>query len=191
MEADNLTNIMITTLKKYGFLERGYKLGSLSWTNNWTGKESSVGISCEISDQESYINLTYSVTDSEGNQKNLNYKIQLDSTPCYYGGKRYWFVCPLYKNGGACNRRVGALYLGGDYFGCRHCYELTYSSRNKNRNWKYSYLTKILDATMKVDSIRDKMKRITYAGKPTKNCQRIMKINKKLRPAIELFDKSK
>ena len=33
-------------------------------------------------------------------------------------------------NGHACNRRVAKLYLppGGRYFGCRHCYRLTYRS---------------------------------------------------------------
>jgi hypothetical protein len=43
---------------------------------------------------------------------------------------RWWFVCPLVVNGRPCNRRVGKLYLPGAsrYFGCRHCYDLTYTS---------------------------------------------------------------
>jgi hypothetical protein len=33
-----------------------------------------------------------------------------------------------------CGRRVGKLYLppGGKYFGCRHCYNLTYTSSNES-----------------------------------------------------------
>jgi hypothetical protein len=36
----------------------------------------------------------------------------------------------LVVSGSPCYRRVGKLYLppGGRYFGCRHCYDLTYTS---------------------------------------------------------------
>ena len=45
----------------------------------------------------------------------------------------WWFICPLIKDGIACNRRVLKLYIGGGkYFGCRHCYELTYQSCQKH-----------------------------------------------------------
>lgn len=59
-----------------------------------------------------------------------SYRVELTATPCNYGGVRLWFVCPLYIAGRACRRRVGRLYLppGGRYFGCRHCYNLTYVS---------------------------------------------------------------
>ena len=41
-----------------------------------------------------------------------------------------WFVCPLV----GCGRRVGKLYLppGGRYYGCRHCYRLTYESAQEH-----------------------------------------------------------
>ena len=58
------------------------------------------------------------------------YDIELATTPCRYGGLRYWFICPLVKNGYPCHRRITKLYLpsGGTYYGCRHCYDLTYES---------------------------------------------------------------
>jgi len=56
--------------------------------------------------------------------------IRLESTPTHFGRPRWWFTCPLVKDGRPCNRRVGVLYLppGAEYFGCRRCYELTYRS---------------------------------------------------------------
>lgn len=56
--------------------------------------------------------------------------VRVQSTPTQYGGRRWWFTCPLSLNGVACNRRVGTLYLPAreKLFGCRHCHKLTYRS---------------------------------------------------------------
>ena len=45
--------------------------------------------------------------------------------------QRRWFLCPLSRDDGTCNRRANTLYLprGGLAFGCRHCHKLTYESR--------------------------------------------------------------
>ncbi|MEI6127263.1 MAG: hypothetical protein WCQ99_12005 [Pseudomonadota bacterium] len=48
----------------------------------------------------------------------------MTTTLVYFGGSRYWFLCP----GRGCGRRVGKLYGAGKYFLCRHCYNLTYDS---------------------------------------------------------------
>jgi hypothetical protein len=55
--------------------------------------------------------------------------IRLTSTPCPYGGRRPWFVCPNVS----CRRRVAKLYLAGRYFFCRHCYGLIYQSQQEDR----------------------------------------------------------
>jgi hypothetical protein len=39
---------------------------------------------------------------------------------------------PSHQKRKTCRRRVQKLYLGGEYFGCRHCYELSYQSRNED-----------------------------------------------------------
>lgn len=58
-----------------------------------------------------------------------SYTVALVSTRCFFGGKRYWFACPVEKGGQRCNRRVGKLYRhNGERFGCRECYDLTYLS---------------------------------------------------------------
>ena len=65
--------------------------------------------------------------------------VQLTWSPCHYGGRRAWLVCPT------CHRRVGKLYLPTliyhrgervNHFACRHCFSLTYSQRqSRDRYW--------------------------------------------------------
>jgi hypothetical protein len=55
--------------------------------------------------------------------------VYLTWTPCNLGGKRPWFVCPGVVSGRYCDRRVAILYSAGRYFLCRHCYDLTYRSK--------------------------------------------------------------
>jgi hypothetical protein len=58
----------------------------------------------------------------------IDCKVRLVSTLCHFGGRRWWFTCPM-----GCNRRVGVLYLlpTGNDLGCRHCHKLTYESSKK------------------------------------------------------------
>ena len=44
-------------------------------------------------------------------------------------GERPWFVCPGVVSGRYCGCRVAILYSAGRYFLYRHCYDLTYRSR--------------------------------------------------------------
>ena len=85
--------------------------------------------------------LYYTVTDRfSGHKTELDYKVRLVSAPCYYGGHRWCFLCPLTIDGNVCNRRVGVLYLSdGEYFGCRHCYNLTYTSSKESGKYDDMY----------------------------------------------------
>ena len=53
-------------------------------------------------------------------------RIPIQRTRCNYGGTRPWFTC-------LCGRRVGMLYRGSAWLGCRHCAEATYESQKKSR----------------------------------------------------------
>jgi hypothetical protein len=55
------------------------------------------------------------------------YRVPLAWTACNFGGARPWFVCP----GRRCGRRAALLYLGGGYFLCRGCQDLTYASQRE------------------------------------------------------------
>jgi len=74
-----------------------------------------------------------------GVKTKLDCMAKLDCTPCHFGGRRWWLICPMVANGKACNRRVGALYLPttGTVFGCRRCCKLRYE---KSRKSYYKYL---------------------------------------------------
>jgi hypothetical protein len=64
----------------------------------------------------------------------VEYRVRLQTTEPAWGGVRWWFTCPLVCDGLPCERRVQKLFLppGRRYFGCRHCYDLTYESRRHN-----------------------------------------------------------
>ncbi|MHC4139251.1 MAG: hypothetical protein ACYSR1_05265, partial [Planctomycetota bacterium] len=49
---------------------------------------------------DEHCRLYYTVTDRfSGHKTELDYKVRLVSTPCYYGGHRWWFICPLTIDG--------------------------------------------------------------------------------------------
>ena len=70
----------------------------------------------------------------DGRKTSFREAIPLTKTRPNFGGQRWWFICPLTVNGVACGRRVRKLYLppGGQYFGCRNCYDLTYESAQEH-----------------------------------------------------------
>ena len=110
------------------FREDARVSGMWQWTDASTGEErSALGYEVNAAAEPPYARLRYSLTRTG---ENLDYQISLERTRPRLGGKRWWFICPLVTNGGACGRRVGKLYLppGGKYYGCRHCYSLTYES---------------------------------------------------------------
>ena len=118
----------------------GYRSGTIRWSRgeNVTG---SIGIQVEVRsepDREGWVRLYYTNTsNATGETTNLDYKVMLEATRCNYGRYRWWFRCPLV----GCGRRVGKLYLppGANYFGCRHCYNLTYESCRQSNSAMYRF----------------------------------------------------
>ena len=163
-EADYLNKVEIWWLNKYGYLQ-GWKSGGIKWRHGWSGNESSIGIEGNTLGDEKYVRFFYTITRHDGEKKQMDYKISLTTTPCNYGGLRYWYICPLSVNGRYCGRRVGTLYNGGDYYGCRHCYNLTYNSRN------LSGVSKVAGQVIsmpELDKLESEVKRQHYAGKMTR-----------------------
>ncbi|MGQ9825555.1 MAG: hypothetical protein ACUVSK_11295 [Desulfotomaculales bacterium] len=117
----------MTFLSRHGYVSGKGKSGYVEWKR---GNEvtASIGVATSLNGTP-YLRLTYSITNREtGHKQDFDYKIPLVTTTCFGRKLRYWFICPLAVNGRPCGRRVGTLYLppGGKYFGCRHCYNLTY-----------------------------------------------------------------
>jgi len=165
LEADYLRKLRISFLKKEGYLNSP-KTGVIEWRKD--EEVSSVGIESHIDEYHPYIRLLYTQTDNEGKKKAFDYKVFLNRTPCSYGGYRYWFLCPLSRSGMMCGKRSGVLYKAGDYFGCRHCYNLTYWSRKHNINYSLNYWFRSKKAMEKVYQLEQELKREEYAGKTTK-----------------------
>ena len=62
--------------------------------------------------------------------------VHLSYSRCYYGGKRYWFLCPK------CNKQVGTLYRKPMHslFFCRSCQNLTYQLTKYRRSTSEGFL---------------------------------------------------
>jgi hypothetical protein len=186
-EADSCRQISISWLQKHGYFpqESSYKSGSITWTSHW-GDKNSISLtvktnSAEMKEPSGYVRFNYTHTDGDGNKNNMDYEVALTTTECNYGGVRYWFVCPLVKNGRPCRRRVGVLYMYSKYFGCRHCGELTYASRNQGGQFRYSVSIPDLEEQ------EAKIGRYFYDGKPTRKYRRLMKMERQFRQSILLM----
>lgn len=166
-ELDGLLWIDIVTLKKLTYLSEGVRYGTLRWTSGASDRKSAVDIIVSIADDECTMALKYTVTDYDGEKTDMNYTVSLSRTACNYGGFRYWFFCPLTKSGIKCRRRVRKLYCYQNYFGCRSCLNLCYSSQNENRVYRRG-LYRLLNTEYKIEDLEGSMKRSTYAGRPTK-----------------------
>jgi len=96
----------------------------------------------EIEKDEKRMVLRYTNTNSAtGGKTEVKIQIRLECTYPLYGGKRWWFTCPLFKNNHSCGRRTNKLYSvpGCPYFGCRRCFDLTYQSSNDSHKYDRMY----------------------------------------------------
>lgn len=98
---------------------------NLTWTASDGGK-SSIGYRVADVGGVWVVTLHYRWNDRD----DVEIPIVLRPTATHFGGRRWWFTCPLIVDGVACRRRVGKLHLppGAKYFGCRTCHRLTYRS---------------------------------------------------------------
>ena len=185
-EADGLKKVSVQFLKKHGYFNSGWRSGTLNFSRNGfpTGN---VGIQIFIDECEKYIKFIYTQTDnSTGEKKDFDYKVPLVTTPCYFGGKRYWFRCSASRAGVYCGRRIGTLYKDGDYFACRYCYDLTYSSRKLSGIFKSA--GQVISAP-ELDELKEQVKREYYAGKITKKYSRFLKKERKFMFQLQVISK--
>ena len=112
-------HIDIRFLKKQNYLTPGFK-GSLHWS---CGGEQTGWIKFQTLPDS--LRLMYRHRQNGGDWIDADEHIQFDWTPCNYGGKRQWFICPH------CGERVAIVYGLSSRFLCRHCYDLKYSSQSE------------------------------------------------------------
>jgi hypothetical protein len=110
-----------------------------------------------------FVRLWYSwVWRSTQQQESADYRVRLATTRPRFGGLRWWFICPLIVNGRPCGRRVGKLYLPphGRYFGCRHCYDLTYTSCQESHKFDSAFRHLAAGLGWGFEDVKRTMKRI-------------------------------
>ena len=109
------------------FREQQSRQSILVWRRRKGGVHSSVGYSLTWQ-PVAQLTLTYTLTPTGGESCEVVNTVALESTPCQYGGMRWWFTCPI------CKQRIGVLYyrravlVHSAEWACRHCHDLTYSS---------------------------------------------------------------
>jgi len=172
---EDCKGISMSFLRKNGYFESSWPRG-IVWTN-WRGEETaSMTVSVHTSEVEGHVRLMYTMTDRDTRkQTSFDYRVQLATTPCHLGGVRWWFLCPLSRNGVSCGRRVAKLYRAprADYYGCRHCYDLSYESRNECRRGRFAHMDHFLMLNRRREKLMEKMTRWTYRGIPTRKARRL------------------
>lgn len=117
---DDYRQLDIRYLRRKGLLSAGH-FYTLHWSRN--GEViASVGARTELD----RVILSYSYRTEGRDWEKEEYSVQIEWTPCNYGGHWAWFRCPA--NG--CGRRAAVLYCVG-IFACRHCCQLVYESQRE------------------------------------------------------------
>jgi hypothetical protein len=117
IQFEETKRIDIRYLRKRNFLKPNLH-GTLSWT---VRGEPCGTINFQYTHEQ--LMLSYRVRDTGGEWEPIKQNIKLTQTPCNYGGKRTWFICP------SCNKRKAVLCLHDTLFYCRKCCNYPYSSQ--------------------------------------------------------------
>lgn len=119
---ESCRQIDVNRWHREGGLTPGY---CFNWA--WWSEKGDKRASISIKALPGAVELSYTLNPGTSRAEDVLYQVEIERTPCHYGGERSWFICP----GRGCGRRVAKLYLpyGGKYFLCRHCYGLAYESQ--------------------------------------------------------------
>lgn len=162
-------------LKNKKYLDGGcFKYGTVTWSRN--GEPiGNIRIQTDINQQSPFIRFIYKIRPHGAEEwTDMDYKYNLLSIPCRFGGKRWYFECGVYKNGVFCGRRVAKLYDAGNYFCCRQCAELSYESCNENKKYRKGFFKLLTQEDKAEEYYRKNVKRTHYRGKPTRKYRRYL-----------------
>ena len=118
------------TIEVSDFMANPNTRGYITWHDQFTG-EAIAGVDYSLAlvgDDLAVLRLQF---DLDG--KTIRQKILMVPTCPNFGGKRWWFQCPMKVGELICGRRVRKLYLprSESLFGCRTCHRLTYRSTQR------------------------------------------------------------
>src|SRR5438477_1669417 len=112
----------INRLNQAGCLRPGFR-GAWEWTRN--GKPFA---SIQVCWRAGHLVLFYAYRENAGDWRTLEQPTPVAWTPCRFGGRRPYFLCP----GADCGRRVSTLYSVGAGFLCRLCHQLVFRSQRQD-----------------------------------------------------------
>jgi hypothetical protein len=121
-------HIDVRHLRRRGLLEADRTWQGL-WV--WRDDEGEEQASMTLAATAAQVTLTYTIRypNDRRDPERVSYTVPVVWTPMFGSGTRPWFLCP----GRNCGRRVAKLYLpayaDAKYYLCRHCYGLSYHSR--------------------------------------------------------------
>lgn len=126
-KAENCRSLDVNRINRKGCLKHG-RQGNWVWSRD--GQEiARIGYKAE---QGRFV-LDYKIRQYGGDWVPVTQHIAITQADCHYGNQRAYFRGPGVLNGRHCGRRVVKLFLGGNYFLCRHCYNVTYASQSEER----------------------------------------------------------
>lgn len=145
--------------------------GTSRWTRNGE-PNGNIGFELKKDDFRGTLRVHFTQTNRDtGEESQHDYSINLESTPCQFWGRRWWFICPCRWN------RCSKLYLQRNgIFASRKTLNLSYESRNTSRYWRS------LDAIFGKGSGEDQYKlweSIKYPyrnGRPTRKMRKYLKM---------------
>jgi hypothetical protein len=123
---ESCRSVDVLRWNKLGYL-RSPRCFSWAWSRN--GEQVA---SINVHTQRHSVTLKYRSSLHGEDWRDVEQHIDIEWTPCRFGGERPWFVCSVAANGAYCGREVTKLYGAGRLFACRHCYRLGYASQQES-----------------------------------------------------------
>jgi hypothetical protein len=115
--------LSIFRMNHAGILRESSGFGHISWTHSLWGSSFRVFYRIQTESAPS-LYLEFVLNRLGDFEEHVQQEIDLAISPCFYGGHRFWFICP------ACVGRRGVLCLPPyqKHFACRFCHDLSYRS---------------------------------------------------------------
>jgi hypothetical protein len=107
--------------------------------------------------------------DHLGEKKMVGYAVNIVSKPVYFGGCKYYFLCPL------CRRMCSVLYKPDNHqcFGCNDCHDIRYPTQVVNSNHSSYGAIKRSMIEKKIEGLETSMVKKMYRGVPTRRSVKI------------------
>lgn len=155
---DSLSLTVTALMQKKALVPGSWTRGSWGWTYDGAERpHATIGYEASLVDPAAaWLRLHYKASGEP-----VDYKVRLVSTRPTYGGRRWWFLCPLQRPDGEPARRVAKLHLppGARYFGSREAYGLTYTSCQESGQYAALFRRLAADVGTDLASLKSALKR--------------------------------